>query len=98
VDVNSRWRGAAPDALGMRVFDDELVVYNETTGSTHHLSVLGSVVMQTLLRHPDGIAFGDLVRAVGDDEGVAVDEALAHAIARALDGLAELALAVPLAR
>jgi hypothetical protein len=95
VDVNSRWRAAAPDALGARAFDDELVVYNETTGSTHHLSVLGSAVMQTLLRYPDGIAFGDLVRAIADDEGVAADDALGHAVARALDGLADLALALP---
>ena len=94
MDVDSRWRGVARDALGMRVLDDELVVYNETTGSTHHLSVLGTVVMQALLRYPDGIAFHDLVRAVADDEGAVVDDELADALARALDSLAALGLAV----
>ena len=98
MDGNSRWRSAARDALGMRVLDDELVIYNEATGSTHHLSVLGSVVMQALLRYPDGIAFGDLVRAVADDDDTVVDDALEEAVARALDGLAALGLAAAVDR
>jgi PqqD family protein of HPr-rel-A system len=98
VDGNSRWCSAARDVLGMRVLDDELVIYNETTGSTHHLSVLGSVVMQALVRYPDGIAFHDLVRAISDDEGALVDDELEGAVARALDGLAALGLAVAIDR
>jgi hypothetical protein len=54
--------------------------------------------MQALVRYPDGIAFHDLVRAISDDEGALVDDELEGAVARALDGLAALGLAVAIDR
>ena len=87
----------AVDALASRTWDDELVVYNEVTGSTHHLSVLGRAVMTTLLSHPSGIAASALVRGIADDAGTAADDELADAVLRTLAHLAELRLATPVA-
>jgi PqqD family protein of HPr-rel-A system len=88
------WRAYAPDALASRSWDDELVVYNDVTGSTHHLSVLGSAVMKTLLEHPSGIALGALVRVIADEAGTAGDRELRDAVERALEDLAALRLAI----
>ena len=87
------WRPLAPDALVSRTWDDELVVYNDVTGSTHHLNVLGRAVMQKLLSHPSGIAVSALVRGIADDARTAADGELAEAVERALADLAELRLA-----
>lgn len=88
---NVAWRPFATDAVTARTFDDELVVYNEVTGSTHHLSVLGRLVMLAVLAHPCGIALQALVRRVAEDGGVGVDE-LAQAVERTLVELSELTL------
>jgi len=87
------WRPFAPDAVASRSWNDELVVYNDVTGSTHHLGVLGSAVMTTLLLHPTGIAQTALVRGIADDAGVVADGDLAAAVERALADLSELRLA-----
>ena len=87
------WRPAPAQSLGVRVFDDEAVVYNDRTGSTHHLSVLGSVVLQALLRHPSGAPLPALVDAVAGDAGLAVTDDLAGAVRRSLEELARLGLA-----
>ena len=86
------WRAFAPDALASRSWDDELVVYNDVTGSTHHLDVLGRAVMQQLLSHPSGIAVSALVRGIADDAGTAADDELADAVERTLAELAGLRL------
>ena len=44
------WRPLRPDALCWREWDDEFVVYNDDTGSTHHLNALGGEVMLALIR------------------------------------------------
>ena len=87
------WRPVAPEALALRTWDDELVVYNDATGSTHHLNVLGRAVMQKLLSHPSGIAVSALVRSIADDAGTAADAELAQAVERTLADLAESRLA-----
>jgi PqqD family protein of HPr-rel-A system len=87
------WRPAPAASLGVRVFDDEAVVYNGQTGSTHHLSVLGSVVLEALLRHPAGASFTALAGAVAGDAGLAVTDDLAGAVRRSLEELARLGLA-----
>jgi PqqD family protein of HPr-rel-A system len=87
------WRPLAPDALAARSWDDELVVYNDATGNTHHLSVLGRGVMMMLLSHPSGIPLSTIVRAIADDAGTAADDELAEVVERTLVHLAELRLA-----
>jgi PqqD family protein of HPr-rel-A system len=87
------WRPLTPEALASRTWDDELVVYNDATGSTHHLNVLGRAVMQKLLSHPSGIAVSALVRDIAGDAGTSADDELAEAVERTLADLAELRLA-----
>jgi len=89
------WRALAPDALASRSWDDEFVVYNDVTGNTHHLSVLGRAVMTMLLSHPSGIALTALVLGIADDAGIAADDELVEAVERTLGHLAELRLAAP---
>ena len=36
----AQWRAATPQALAWRRFDDEIVIYNVATGSTHQLGAL----------------------------------------------------------
>lgn len=86
------WRALAPGAIASRSFDDELVLYNDVSGSTHYLSVLGRSVMLAVLAHPSGIAFDDLVRRIAIDGGVGADEALAQSVAHTLAELSELSL------
>jgi PqqD family protein of HPr-rel-A system len=87
------WRPAASSAMTWRRFDDELVVYNDATGDTHHLSALGSDVLLALLRHPQGIAMDDLVRDITTRVEVSDNVDLGDAITRALSELALLRLA-----
>jgi len=89
---NRTWRALAPEAIASRSFDDELVLYNEATGSTHYLSVLGRSVMLAVLAHPSGVALETLVRRVADDSGVSLDDALAQTVERTLAELSELRL------
>jgi len=86
------WRPLAPHAITWRRFDDELVVYNDATGDTHYLSLLGSDVLLAVLRHPQGIAMDDLIRdiAAGVDLSEGLD--LGDAVLRALSDLAALRL------
>jgi PqqD family protein of HPr-rel-A system len=46
---SSHWRVAAPRALALRAWADELVVYNEATGHTHLLGTLAGKLLRTLL-------------------------------------------------
>ena len=87
------WCAARPDAMSWRKWDDEVVVYNELTGSTHHLSAVGSVVFLTLPRHPPGIEMAALVRDVSSHLAIAENPLLMRQVERALAELAELKLA-----
>jgi PqqD family protein of HPr-rel-A system len=89
------WCPVAPNALAWRLWNDELVVYNDLTGSTHHLSTLGCIVMQELVSHPSGIAVSTLVHGIALDVGTTVDAILAQAVERTLAELAEIRLAAP---
>jgi PqqD family protein of HPr-rel-A system len=95
VNGNRTWRALAPEAIASRTFDDELVLYNDVTGSTHHLSVLGRSVMLAVLAHPCGVALDALVRRVADDSGIDADDALAQSVERTLAELSELRLVTP---
>lgn len=87
------WRPAARNALALREWDDELVVYNDATGSTHHLTALGGDVLQMLLAHPDGIDRQALVAALGEHIEVASGLSLADEVETVLSELRRLELA-----
>ncbi|HLX30549.1 MAG TPA: HPr-rel-A system PqqD family peptide chaperone [Casimicrobiaceae bacterium] len=87
------WRPAARDALALREWDDEFVVYNDATGSTHHLNALGGDVLQALLSHPSGIDAHALVDILAKRIEVAPGLSLAAEVAAVLGKLRELDLA-----
>ena len=93
MDCETRWQPLRPQALCWREWDDEFVVFNDDTGSTHHLNALGGEVMLALLRHPDGIAIGDLVRDLEPRFETSGDVELAAEIQHALAQLAKLEIA-----
>lgn len=89
------WHAVAPGALAVREWDDELVVYNDLDGHTHHLAPLGGKVLLALLEHADGLTDATLAVRVG--ELLAIDEVqvLAPAVEEALDELGKLGLIAP---
>jgi PqqD family protein of HPr-rel-A system len=89
------WRVVAPSALTEREWNDELVVYNDLDGHTHHLAPLGGKVLLALLEHADGLSGTTLIERVG--ELLAIDDApvLAPAVEEALDELGKLGLIAP---
>lgn len=88
------WRALDAYAIESREWDGECVLYNDVTGSTHQLSVLGSLVMATLLAHPSGIPITALVRRIAHDADDVADDELQAAVEHTLAALAELRLAV----
>jgi len=88
----SLWRVASPQAIAWREFDDELVIYDNATGDTHHLGALGGHVLLMLLRHPSGVAMPGLVREILDSAEITDNALLAGQIERTLSELAELRL------
>ena len=93
MDHETRWQPLRPQALCWREWDDEFVVFNDDTGSTHHLNALGGEVMLALLRHPDGIAVRDVVRDLETRFDTAADVELSSEIEHALRQLATLEIA-----
>ncbi|HET8875643.1 MAG TPA: HPr-rel-A system PqqD family peptide chaperone [Casimicrobiaceae bacterium] len=87
------WRALDAQAIDSRAWNGESVLYNDVTGSTHQLSVLGSAVMATLLEHPSGIPLTALVRRIADTAGDVADDELRAAVEHTLAALAELRLA-----
>ena len=93
MDFEIHWRPLRPQALCWREWDDEFVVFNDDTGSTHHLSALGGEVMLALLRHPDGIGVSDLTRDLEQRLETSADVELAAEIEHTLSQLATLEIA-----
>jgi len=87
------WGVRDPQAIAWREWDDEIVVYSENTGSTHHLGPVGSAVLSALFRHPAPVEISSLVATVAQAIEVPSDTALQPEIERALVELAELRLA-----
>lgn len=44
-----RWQSVPTHAIAWQEFDDECVVFNQCTGSTHLLGPVGAAVLQALL-------------------------------------------------
>ena len=80
----------ASDALAWRVWDGELVVYNDFDGNTHHLSPLGSELLQALLRNAGGMEAPALIELAVANASEA-DVSAPH-VERALEELARLGL------
>ena len=90
---DSLWHAVEPRAIAWRQWDDELVVYNDSTGSTHHLSPLGGALMLALLRQSSGIEMAALVRDIAGRNDTVEEALLSSEIESALTELAELRLA-----
>lgn len=86
------WRIVARDAIAIREWDEELVVYNDLDGATHHLAPLGGKVLLALLERPSGSNAIDLTARVGMLIGIADADVLAPAVEEALDELLRLDL------
>jgi PqqD family protein of HPr-rel-A system len=89
----SRWHAATPSALAWRRFDDEVIIYNDATGSTHQLGALAGEVMISLLQNSSGLALPALVDDLTSRIEVAGSIDVAVEIQRTLDELSELQLA-----
>jgi PqqD family protein of HPr-rel-A system len=88
-----RWRIDAP-SLAWRQWDDELVLYNDVSGSTHQLGAFGAEVLLCLLRRPDGAFLDDVIADLAERVELPDESQLASEVERVLDGLAALQLAV----
>ena len=86
------WRAVAPDGIAVREWDDELVVYNDATGHTHHLAPIGGKVLLALMDNRDGLGTSELIDAVAATVQIGDAIVLAPVIEDALEELARLDL------
>ena len=86
------WRAVAPDAIATREWNDELVVYNDSTGHTHHLGPLGGTVLLAFLRNPAGLELQPLIESVATAVDIREFDILAPLIEEALEELSRLEL------
>jgi len=64
-----RWHTVSRQALTLREFDEELVVRNAATGSTHLLQPLAAEVLTLLMETGDGMTAAQLAASLGDEGG-----------------------------
>jgi PqqD family protein of HPr-rel-A system len=86
------WRAVAPEAIAVREWDDELVVYNDSTGHTHHLAPFGGKVLLALLDNPAGLNLPELIESVAAAVQISEAKVLAPVVEEALEELARLDL------
>lgn len=91
------WRVVACEAIAVREWDEELVVYNDLDGATHHLAPLGGKVLLALLERPSGFDASDLTARVGMLIGIDEADVLAPVVDEALDELVRLDLVTQVA-
>jgi PqqD family protein of HPr-rel-A system len=91
--MTDSWRPLASHLLAWRRWEDDVVLYNDATGSTHQLGPLGGEVMLCLLRHPAGIDAEALVLDMSARVEIPDELQLGAEVQRALDDLALLQLA-----
>lgn len=87
-------RIVAPDSIAMQEWDDELVVYNDLDGNTHHLAPVGGKVLRALIEKPAGLNANELIARVGTLIGIDEADVLAPAVDDALDELTRIGLIV----
>jgi PqqD family protein of HPr-rel-A system len=89
-----RWRSVRADAIVWREWDDEFVVRNERSGSTHLLAPLAGSVLQVLLEADGALSVVDIAARLGDPVAAAGPEVYA-AIDAVLSEFKRLGLAEP---
>ena len=89
------WHAVPGDALGLREWDGEVVVFNQETGSTHLLGELEGEVLRLLVAAPRGATVQALDAGLtGAASGTEAAE-WAPAVAQVLSDFARLGLAQP---
>ena len=91
-----RWRGVPASALEWRSWDDEFVVYNDLTGSTHRLDAVAARILQELSRQP--ATLDEIVSQLATDLGTEPDDGLHTWAAQVLDLFRRLDLVEPVGR
>lgn len=61
------WRISPVEALAWRQLDDEVILRNELTGSTHLLDSLAAQVLLRLMRAERALSTDELASAVADE-------------------------------
>ena len=89
----AQWQPVRSQAICWREWDDEFVLFNDDTGSTHHLNALGGEVLLELLRNPQGIGEDALVLALEERFEPAPGVEMAAEVGRVLAQLTELEIA-----
>ena len=86
------WRVVPPEAIALREWDDELVVYNDGNGNTHHLAPVAGKVLLALLHKPTGLDELELIDSVGAMTEIDEASVLAPVVEEALHELGRLGL------
>ncbi|HSQ81365.1 MAG TPA: HPr-rel-A system PqqD family peptide chaperone [Casimicrobiaceae bacterium] len=86
------WRAVAPEAIVVREWSDEIVVYNDSTGHTHHLAPLGGAVLLAFLHNPAGFELPQLIESVAAAVDIRESDILAPLVEEALEELSRLEL------
>jgi len=89
-----RWRSVPPDAIVWREWDDEFVVRNERSGSTHLLAPLAGSVLQVLLEADGPLSVADIAARLGESAAVVAPDKYAG-IDAVLSEFKRLGLAEP---
>lgn len=89
--MDARWRAASQDRVAWRVWEGEAVVFDERSGSTHHLGPIASRVFRCLLDAPAGRSVAELEATLAASPAPAG----AAAIEATLADLARLGLVTP---
>jgi hypothetical protein len=87
------WLAPAPGSIAWRRFGDDLVLYDDATGCTHHLGPLGSAVFVALAEHECGLELAALVDYLSADEDFSTAATFAAQVERTVLDLADLNLA-----
>ena len=81
------------NALVWRVWEDEFLVYNTTSGQTHHLNLLAGEALRSL--EAEAAHECELVRRLADQFGIAEESAPLQMIDHLIRELDELGLIAP---
>jgi len=69
-----RWSAVPADALAWRQFEDEIVVRNARTASTHHLESLSAEVLLALIQVDGPVTVEELAARLGLEGDNAADQ------------------------